>query len=139
MERINTTIQIADTGISPGSGVGNKRKELNRETLGVPVIAIGVPTVVDAATMTSDTIDMVVDAMVKQADEGNGFYRVLQKMRGDLYKLIREVLDPNIGSLVVTPKEIDDMIKDMSKILANGLNIYLHPSIGPDDVDRYIN
>lgn len=140
MERINATIQIADTGISPGSGVGNKRKELNRETLGIPVIAIGVPTVVDAATMTSDTIDMVVDAMVKQADEGKEFYQVLQKMKGeDLYNLIREVLDPNIGSLVVTPKEIDEMIKEMSKILANGLNIYLHPSIGPDDVDRYIN
>jgi spore protease len=140
MERINTTIQIADTGISPGSGVGNKRKELNRETLGVPVIAIGVPTVVDAATMASDTIDMVVDTMMKQADEGNEFYQVLQNMKGeDMYNLIREVLDPNIGSLVVTPKEIDDMIRDMSKILANGLNIYLHPSIGPDDVDRYIN
>jgi len=140
MERINTTIQIADTGISPGSGVGNKRKELNRETLGVPVIAIGVPTVVDAATMASDTIDMVVDTMMKQADQGNEFYQVLQNMKGeDMYNLIREVLDPNIGSLVVTPKEIDDTIRDMSKILANGLNIYLHPSVGPDDVDRYIN
>ncbi|MDD2573866.1 MAG: GPR endopeptidase [Bacillota bacterium] len=140
MERINSTIQIADTGISPGSGVGNKRKELNRETLGVPVIAIGVPTVVDAATMASDTIDMVVDTMLKQADEGKEFYQVLQRMKGeDRYNLIREVLDPNVGSLVVTPKEIDDMIRDMSKILANGLNIYLHPSIGPGDVDRFIN
>jgi len=140
MERISSTIQIADTGISPGSGVGNKRKELNRETLGVPVIAIGVPTVVDAATMASDTIDMVVDTMLKQADEGKEFYQVLQRMKGeDRYNLIREVLDPNVGSLVVTPKEIDDMIRDMSKILANGLNIYLHPSIGPGDVDRFIN
>jgi spore protease len=140
MERINATIQVADTGISPGSGVGNKRKELNRETLGVPVIAIGVPTVVDAATMASDTIDMVVDTMIKQADKGNEFYQVLHEMKDeDRYNLIREVLDPNIGGLVVTPKEIDDMIREMSKILANGLNIYLHPSIGPDDVDRYIN
>ncbi len=140
MERINVTIQIADTGISPGSGVGNKRKELNHETLGVPVIAIGVPTVVDAATMASDTIDMVVDTMLKQADEGMEFYQVLQNMKGeDRYNLIREVLDPNVGGLMVTPKEIDDMVNDMSKILANGLNIYLHPSIGPGDVDRFIN
>ncbi len=140
MERINATIQIADTGISPGSGVGNKRKELNRETLGVPVIAIGVPTVVDAATMASDTIDMVVDTMIKQTEEGKEFYQVLKKMQGeDRYGLIREVLSPNIGNLVVTPKEIDDMVRDMSKILANGLNIFLHPSIGPEDVDRYIN
>lgn len=140
MERINSTIQIADTGISPGSGVGNKRKELNHETLGVPVIAIGVPTVVDAATMASDTIDMVVDTMIQQADKGKEFYQVLKNMQDqDKYNLIREVLNPNIGTLVVTPKEIDDMIRDMSKILANGLNMYLHPSIGPDDVDRYIN
>lgn len=140
MERISATIQVADTGISPGSGVGNKRKELSHATLGIPVIAIGVPTVVDAATMASDTIDMVVDTMLEQADEGKEFYQMLQRMKGDeRYGLIREVLDPNVGSLVVTPKEIDDMILDMSKILANGLNIYLHPSIGPGDVDRFIN
>jgi spore protease len=140
MERINSTIQIADTGISPGSGIGNKRKALDRETLGVPVIAIGVPTVVDAATMAGDTIDMVVDAMIQKADKGKEFYQVLKNMQDeDKYSLIREVLSPNVGSLVVTPKEIDDMIRDMSKILANGLNIYLHPSIGPGDVDRYIN
>lgn len=140
MERINSTIQVADTGISPGSGIGNKRKELSHDSLGVPVIAIGVPTVVDAATMASDTIDMVVDTMLRQAHEGNEFFQMLQRMKGEeRYDLIREVLDPNVGSLVVTPKEIDDMITDMSKILANGLNIYLHRSIGPDDVDRFIN
>lgn len=140
MERINTTIQIADTGISPGSGVGNERRELSNETLGIPVIAIGVPTVVDAATMASDTIDMVIDTMLKQIDEGKEFYQMLQRMKDEeRYELIREVLDPSVGSLVVTPKEIDDMILDMSKILANGLNIYLHSSIGPGDVDRFIN
>lgn len=60
VERVNTTIQISDTGIHPGSGVGNKRKELSKETLGIPVIAIGVPTVVDAVTIASDTIDYVL-------------------------------------------------------------------------------
>jgi spore protease len=140
LERINTTIQISDTGISPGSGVGNRRKELSKQTLGVPVIAVGVPTVVDAATMANDTIDMMVDSMIQQSEEGQEFYEVLKKMKGeDKYNLIREVLTPYVGNLVVTPKEIDDMIRDMSKILANGLNIFLHPSIDPNDVDRYIN
>ena len=60
IERVNATIQISDTGIHPGSGVGNKRKELSKETLGVPVISIGVPTVVDAVTITSDTIDFIL-------------------------------------------------------------------------------
>ncbi len=73
LERISTTIQIADTGISPGSGVGNKRLELSESTLGIPVIAIGVPTVVDAATMASDTIDLVIDSMINMSREGSDF------------------------------------------------------------------
>ncbi|MFD1705465.1 GPR endopeptidase [Siminovitchia sediminis] len=60
IERVNATIQISDTGIHPGSGVGNKRKELSQKTLGIPVISIGVPTVVDAVTITSDTIDFIL-------------------------------------------------------------------------------
>lgn len=140
LERVSTTIQIADTGISPGSGIGNKRKALNKESLGVPVIAVGVPMVVDAATMANDVIDKMVDAMLKQTNEGQEFYKVLKNMEeSDKYNLIREVLNPYVGNLVVTPKEIDQMIKDMSKILANGLNIFLHPSIDAKDVDRYLN
>ena len=77
MERVNTTIQIADTGIAPGSGVGNKRMELSQKTLGIPVIAIGVPTVVDAATMANDTIDLVIDSMIEQAGQGTDFYNML--------------------------------------------------------------
>jgi len=140
MERVSTTIQIGDTGISPGSGIGNKRKALNCETLGVPVIAVGVPMVVDAATMANDVIDKLVDAMVQQTGEEQEFFKVLKNMdEGDKYNLIKEVLNPYVGNLVVTPKEIDQLIKDMSKILANGLNIFLHPSVDPKDVDRYLN
>ncbi|MEW9667336.1 GPR endopeptidase [Ammoniphilus sp. 3BR4] len=69
IERVNSTIQISDTGINPGSGVGNKRKPLNRETLGIPVIAIGVPTVVDAVSIASDTIDYVLSHMGRQMRE----------------------------------------------------------------------
>ena len=71
IERVNSTIQISDTGIHPGSGVGNKRKELSQDTLGVPVIAIGVPTVVDAVSITSDTIDYILKHFGKELREGD--------------------------------------------------------------------
>lgn len=71
IERVNSTIQISDTGIHPGSGVGNKRKELSKETLGIPVIAIGVPTVVDAVSITSDTIDFILKHFGKELREGS--------------------------------------------------------------------
>lgn len=71
IERVNSTIQVSDTGIHPGSGVGNKRKELSKETLGIPVIAIGIPTVVDAVTITSNTIDLILKHFGKELREGN--------------------------------------------------------------------
>lgn len=77
LERVNSTIQISDTGIHPGSGVGNKRKELSKETLGIPVIAIGIPTVVDAATITSDTIDYILKHFGKELKEGDRPSRAL--------------------------------------------------------------
>lgn len=140
MDRISTTIQLADTGINPGSGVGNNRKELSRESMGVPVIAIGVPTVVDAATMASDTIDMVVDSLINESPKDGEFYNMLKEMdRTEKYKLINEVITPFIGNLMVTPKEIDRLIDDIAIVIANGLNIALHPSIDQDDIDRYVN
>lgn len=139
MERVNTTIQIADTGISPGSGVGNKRMDLSKDTLGIPVIAIGVPTVVDAATMANDTIDLVLDSMIKQAPQGSEFYNMLKSIdRNDKYQLIQEVLRPYVGNLIVTPKEVDEAVDRISKVIANGLNIALHQGITLQDVDRYV-
>lgn len=140
MERVSTTIQIADTGISPGSGVGNKRMELSQATLGVPVIAIGVPTVVDAATMANDTIDLVMDSMISHASKGTEFYNMLNGIdRNEKYELIQEVLKPYIGNLIVTPKEIDEIIERISKVIANGLNIALHQGITLNDVNRYVH
>ena len=140
MERVSTTIQLADTGINPGSGVGNNRKELSKESMGVPVIAIGVPTVVDAATMASDTIDLVIDSLINESPNGGEFYNMLKTMdRNEKYKLISEVISPFIGNLMVTPKEIDRLIDDVAIVIANGLNLALHPSIGPEDMERYIN
>ncbi len=138
MERINTTIQIADTGISPGSGVGNKRMELSRATLGVPVLAIGVPTVVDAATMANDTIDLVIDHLKEQTQKDSGFYQMLKSIdREEKYSLIKQAQGSEFIDLVVTPKEIDETIEDVAEIIANAINIALHDSITIQDLNKY--
>lgn len=140
VERVNTTIQIADTGISPGSGVGNKRMELSKDTLGIPVIAIGVPTVVDAATMANDTIDLILDSMIEQASQGTEFYNMMKSIdRDEKYAMIQQVLEPYTGNLIVTPKEIDEVVRKIAKVIANGLNIALHQGITISDVNRYVN
>jgi len=140
MERISTTIQIGDTGINPGSGIGNRRMTINKENLGIPVIAIGVPTVVDAATIASDVIDLVIDSLIKNTPEDSPIYNIIKNMdRGDKYALIREVLNPYTGNLVVTPKEIDSMIENISKIVANGINLALHPGITYEEMLSFIS
>lgn len=140
MERVASTIQIGDTGINPGSGVGNRRMELTKATLGVPVIAIGVPMVVDAATMSNDTIDFMLDNLIEQSPKNSGFYNILKTFdKEEKYKMINEILKPYIGNLMVTPKEIDSLIEDISKIIANGINISLHQSIELKDINRYVH
>lgn len=134
LERVNATIQLADTGIHPGSGIGNKRQGITFENLGVPVIAAGVPTVVDAPTIVSDTMDILLDAMMQQSPKGSEFYNMLKNMnREEKHRLIKEVLNPYVGNLMVTPKEIDYQIEHLAQIIANGINIAMHPSIDFDD------
>lgn len=140
VERVNSTIQIATSGITPGSGLGNQRKALNEENIGVPVIAIGVPTVVDAATLTSDTIEMVIGAFARQAKVGSQFYNMLNELqKEEKYELIKEVLEPYSANIIVTPKDVDDIIANLSQIIANGINIAVHPGIDLKDVNRYVN
>lgn len=139
MDRISTTIQISDTGINPGSGIGNNRMALNKENLGVPVIAIGVPTVVDAATIVNDTLDLIIESLKSEAKVGTDFYSLLSDVSSeDKYSLIQDVLQPFMKNVVVTPTDIDVLIDDLSIIIANGLNIALHPGIDLKDVNRYI-
>lgn len=137
--RVNATIQIADTGVHPGSGVGNKRRGLTEETLGVPVIAIGVPTVVEAATLVNDTIDHIVDAMINEStNKESEFYKMLQRLNEqEKYQLIREILNPYVGDLFVTPKEIDAVIDRLAYIISNAINIAFHPGIDLQDINRY--
>lgn len=136
--RINAAIQISDTGIAPGAGVGNHRMSLDRESLGIPVIAIGVPTVVDAATLVSDTMDRILTEMMTQTEKGSAFYRTLQALEEeDRYKMISDILDPYTGNLFVTPKEVDAVIDRLANIIANGINIAVHPGITLNDINKY--
>jgi len=140
MERVNTTIQISDAGINPGSGVGNNRKELSKDSLGVDVIAIGVPTVIDAVTMASDTIDMIIESLKKEGKKDNTLLNMIDNLnKSEKLELINEVFSEQLRDMMVTPKEIDSIIDDISDILADGINISLQPSIHMDNVARLVN
>ncbi len=140
MDRVSTTIQIADTGISPGSGVGNRRQTLDEESLGVPVIAVGVPMVVDAATIANDSIDQVIDALIEQTDKDKDFYKLLKGIDKDQkHRLISEVLPESVGSMMVTPKEVDFIADRVSKILANGINLCLHRDLTQEEINAFVS
>lgn len=147
IDRVNKTIQVTNTGISPGSGVGNKRKELSKETIGVPVIAIGVPTVVDAVTIANDTIDIIMKYMhslsnnnsnlnINNAPLPNKEYR--EELFGniglldsvDKRKLIDEILTPMGFNMMVTPKEVDLDISDLTEVISKAINQAVHPIVG---------
>ena len=128
VDRIGSTIQIADTGISPGSGVGNQRQGINLETMGVPVIAIGCPTVVHAAVIMNDAMERLLQEM-----------KLLQGLRPPAMDfVIKEVLTPIEGNLTVTPKEVDSLIQNLSRTIAGGINQALHPQVNPDNFALYL-
>ena len=121
--RLNRTIQIADTGINPGSGVGNHRNAITRDTTGVPVIAIGVPTVVDAATIVNDTMENLIRAM-ESSRTLKGVGDVLRSYNAaEKYELIKELIAPHLNGMFVTPKDVDEMIKQISYTISEGLNL----------------
>lgn len=115
ISRLFKTIQISNTGIVPGGGVGNTRKEISKNTMGIPVIAVGVPTLVEAATIVADSIDLIA----QQFDE---FKELRQASKEDKYRLIKAVLEPSKFNLAVTPKEVDDLVDNMKNIIAKGIN-----------------
>jgi len=154
LARVNRTIQVTNTGISPGSGVGNSRKEISKETMGIPVIAIGVPTVVDAATIANDTLDLLLRYLNYKLENQNrphqnvivgpekinfeeaklpteeyrkefmGEFGVLSEE--DKMKLLEEVLTPNGFNMMVTPKEVDLDISDLSEVISGAIDRSLH-------------
>ena len=119
IERISSTVQISDTGIVPGAGVGNTRNEISIKTLGIPVIAIGIPTVVETAVLVNDSLDLFIEKLQDEAKSNDYLNNLKQE---DNYEEIREVLVPNDYNLIVTPKEIDDLIENMKDIVAKGIN-----------------
>jgi spore protease len=134
-QRVVTTIQLTNTGINPGSGVGNKRFGLNQESLGVPVVAIGIPTVVHASTIAMDTIDTL-----HQHAAFARYFKSLENLTdSDRQTIIRQVLPETLGDLMVTPKEVDRLIDDMSVVVAGGLNQALHPNIDYENIHMYIH
>lgn len=138
IDRVNTTIQIADTGIHPGSGIGNKRKGLTYEDLGVKTIAIGVPTVLYAATIVNNTIDLMRAHLEKENGDNDRIFGLLNQMsEQDRLTLVKEVLDPVGHNMLVTPKEIDEFIEDIGNIIASGLNAALHEAIDTSNVAAY--
>ncbi|MCD8336473.1 MAG: GPR endopeptidase [Lachnospiraceae bacterium] len=122
-KRLNRTIQVTDTGINPGSGVGNHRDAINEETLGVPVIAVGVPTVVDAATIVNDTMEELIAEMDRSEQ--------MQMLGGTLgtlsyaekQEMIHELISPYLNTMFVTPKDIDETVKYLSYTISEALNI----------------
>lgn len=119
IERISSTLQISDTGIVPGAGVGNTRAELSKETLKIPVIALGIPTVVELATLVSDGIDIFIDKLQDKA-KSNEYLNKLQQE--DKYEEVKDALNIGEYNMIVTPKEIDDLIENMKDIVARGIN-----------------
>lgn len=121
--RLNRTIQITDTGISPGSGVGNHRNGLNFTSLGVPVIAIGIPTVVDAVTIVNDTLENFVHALEKSKSLKSMGNILKSYTNTEKQELIRELIAPHLNGMYVTPKDIDDTMKQISYTLSESLNM----------------
>lgn len=120
MERISSTIQLSDTGIVPGAGVGNTRAEISKATLGIPVIAIGIPTVVETAVLVNDSLDLFITKLQEEA-KSNDYLNQLKEQ--DNYEEIKEALLPRDFNLIVTPKEIDDLIENMTEVVATGINL----------------
>ncbi len=140
LDRVNRTIQIGDVGISPGAGVGNHRMQINEESLGVKVIAVGVPTVVDAATIANDTIDLLLDDLISKVESGKDFYNMLKTVdKNEKNALIREILTPYVGELMVTPKDVDSIIEGLAKIIANGINIAVQPDMEMEEINKFMN
>ena len=119
IERISSTVQISDTGIVPGGGVGNAREELSENTIGIPVIAIGVPMVVESAVLVNDCLDLFIGKLQEEAKSNEYLNNLKEK---DNNEEIKESLNPTGYNMIVTPKEIDDLIENMKDVVARAIN-----------------
>ena len=129
IKRLNRTIQITDTGIIPGSGVGNYRNAITKEHLGIPVIAIGIPTVVDAATIVADFCSGLMEQMDRTEQEdgmfGSGVYG-----EKSFEEMVRDLISPKLNTMYVTSKDIDEAVNRLSYTVSEGLNMTFVPQEG---------
>lgn len=125
--RIASSIQLADCGINPGSGIGGQRQGLTAETLGVKVISIGVPTVVHAALIAREAIIKLYEA-----------YGRTPPQTAEMEGIIQQLLEPFGGQLMVTPKEIDDLIHNCARIIAGSISAAVHPGVDPEHYADYL-
>ena len=132
IQRVSTTIQITDTGINPGSGIGNKRTPLNTETMGIPVIAIGVPTVVSSSVIILETLQALENHLDTESP-------VLPYLDEDTFLHIeQDLLSSFEGNMVVTPKEIDRLIENISRIIAAAIAQAVHKGVNQHNYHLYI-
>lgn len=119
IERISSSVQISDTGIVPGAGVGNKRSEISIKSLGIPVIAIGIPTCVETAVLVNDSLNLFIEKLQDEA-KSNDYLNSIKNENN--YEEIKQILMPRDYNLIVTPKEIDGLIENIKDIVAMGIN-----------------
>lgn len=125
--RIGSTIQLSDAGIQPGAGVGNHRRPLTKDSLGVDVVAVGMPTVIYAATLARDAF-----AVLAARDGSTPSEDALDGMERELFR-------QEIGEMIVTPREIDAIVEDASAVIASGINRALHPSLSDAEISAMMN
>ena len=126
IRRLVTTIQLTDTGIHPGAGIGNKRYELTQKTLGIPVIAIGMPTVIDAATIVADTMESLMGVLNQNEMLKKAVKVTEQFTHEENNMLMRELMEPQMTNLFVTPKDIDEAVRRISYTISEALNSLCH-------------
>ncbi|MCI6859327.1 MAG: GPR endopeptidase [Eubacterium sp.] len=129
-ERLNRTVQIGNTGIIPGSGVRNHRHEISEKTMGIPVLAIGVPTVISIPSLACDIMDSFCSSL-KEEEKEDSFRFWNQTER---YRFLSEILDRKLWDLFVTPKEIDESVKRISFTLSEGINHYISKCAGGNKI-----
>ena len=126
IRRLVTTIQLTDTGIHPGAGIGNKRYELTEAVLGIPVIAIGMHTVIDAATIVADTMESLMGVLNQNEMLKKAVKVTEQFNHEEKYMLMRELMEPQMANLFVTPKDIDEAVRRISYTISEALNSLCH-------------
>ena len=139
-ERINCTIQMSDAGINPGAGLGNKRLAIDKDTMGVPVIVIGIPTVVDATTLVNDTLERILNLIFNYSKKEDEFIQNLHSLDIDERRqFIDEMIESSVSDMFVTPKEVDVIIDRLSLIIAKAINKAIHQSAYDDNVNRFFS